>query len=65
MDELSARRAAAAWGEYRRRGGPRSRIVSDFLVGAHALEQADRLLTRDRGFYRTAFEDLTILDPTA
>ena len=65
MDQLAARRAGATWGEYRRRSGPRTRIVSDFVVGAHALEQADRLLTRDRGFYRQAFTDLTILDPTA
>lgn len=65
MGQAAARRAAAAWGDYRRRGGPRTRIVSDFLVGAHALEQADRLLTRDRGFYREAFGGLAILDPTA
>ena len=56
--------AGATWAQYRATGGPRDRMVPDFLVGAHALTQADRLLTRDRGFYRRYFETLTILDPT-
>ncbi len=56
--------AGIAWRAYRQAGGPRARIVADFLVGAHAAHLADRLLTRDRGFFRTAFADLTILDPT-
>lgn len=60
----AAARAGAAWRAYRRAGGARDRIVADFLVGAHALEQADRLLTRDRGFQRQAFTDLTVIDPT-
>lgn len=61
----SSERAGVEWSQYRRRGGPRTRLVADFLIGAHALNQADRLLTRDRGFYRSYFPDLTILDPTA
>jgi hypothetical protein len=40
-------------------------VVADFLVGAHALAQADRLLTRDRGFHRRAFAGLVIVDPSA
>ena len=55
--------ASRAWREYRRRGGKRNRILSDFLVGAHAQEQASRLLTRDRGFYRQLFPALVVVDP--
>lgn len=64
IDDGAASRAGMAWRDYRSRGGPRDRIVADFLVGAHAFEQADRLLTRDRGFQRAAFEGLTIIDPS-
>ncbi|MBT4502632.1 MAG: PIN domain-containing protein [Gemmatimonadetes bacterium] len=43
--------------------GTRTHIISDFLIGAHARAMADRLLTRDRGFYATYFTDLSILTP--
>lgn len=59
-----ATRAGMAWRTYRLAGGPRERLVADFVVGAHALDQADRLLTRDRGFHRSAFARLTIIDPS-
>lgn len=60
--ELRAALAAgAAWHEYRGRGG--KRLVPDFLIGAHAAVQADRLLTRDRGFYRSYFASLEVIDP--
>ena len=39
------------------------RPVADLLVGAHALLQADRLLTRDRGFYRDYFRGLKVIEP--
>ncbi|MFN2519768.1 MAG: hypothetical protein ABR525_01845 [Candidatus Limnocylindria bacterium] len=41
------------------------RIVAHFLVGAHAQMQADRLLTRDRGFCGAYFRALRIFDPRA
>jgi hypothetical protein len=55
--------AGGVWSAYRRRGGKRERMIPDFLIGAHAATVADRLLTRDRGFYRSFFAGLAILDP--
>jgi predicted nucleic acid-binding protein len=56
--------AGQAWQAYRRKGGKRERVAADFLIGAHAATQCERLLTRDRGFYRTYFQGLTVLDPS-
>jgi predicted nucleic acid-binding protein len=53
-----------AWRAYRRAGGTRERVIANFLIGAHAMVSADRLLTRDRGFYRSYFAALSVLDPS-
>jgi len=65
LSQVAAGHAAQAWRAYRRRGSSRQRVIADFLIGAHAIAQADRLLTRDRGFYRSYFTAATVLDPTS
>ena len=55
--------AGAAYVAYRQRSSkPKDRMLADFLVGAHALHHADALLTRDRGYYRTYFPRLRLID---
>jgi len=39
------------------------RILSDFIIGAHALRRHATLLTWDEGVYRTYFSDLAIVAP--
>ena len=56
--------AGQAYIAYRSRSkDPKPRMLADFLVGAHASDHADRLMTRDRGYYRTYFPKLRIVEP--
>ena len=60
----SAISAGGAFRAFRAAGGQRQRVVADFLVAAHAEVAADRLLSRDRGFFRRFFDGLEILNPS-
>ena len=57
--------ASRAWRAYRQQGGQRTRILADFLIGAHAQTQATRFISRDRGFYRKLFPSLNLIDPSS
>ena len=57
----SAILAGRSFARYLSRGGRTGRIMADFLIGAHAVLHADRLLARDRGYLRDYFSKLTVL----
>jgi len=46
---------------YRKSGGTRERILPDFLIGAHAVDQADQILSDDHGFFRKYFSGLKVV----
>jgi predicted nucleic acid-binding protein len=60
LDLESAHAAGAKWKKHLEAGGKRNRVLADFLIGAHAERTCDRLLTRDRGFYKKYFPALTL-----
>jgi predicted nucleic acid-binding protein len=64
-DLESAMLAGEMFLAFKQRNRERKRILADFLVGAHAMVHADRLLARDRGYLRDYFEHLELVDPMA
>ena len=56
--------ASQAHRRYRRRGGVRTMVLPDFLIGAHAAVAGIPLLTRDRRRFESYFSGLEIVAPT-
>ncbi|MBK9575254.1 MAG: type II toxin-antitoxin system VapC family toxin [Rhodoferax sp.] len=63
MTMETALQAARIMRGYARNKGPRERTAPDFLIGAHAMQQADALLTTDAGFFRNHFKALSVVTP--
>ena len=61
MSIAQATLAGQSWRAYRERGGTRTRITSDFLIGANAALAADVLLTRDGGFAALGISGLELI----
>ena len=59
----SSLRAGAMYQDYLKRSKRLGRVLPDFLIGAHAQLQCDRLLARDRGYYRDYFRGLQLIEP--
>jgi predicted nucleic acid-binding protein len=55
--------AGKAFQAYRARGGPRTSMLPDFFIGAHAAILGVPLLTRDPRRYRTYFPKLELIVP--
>lgn len=55
--------AGKAFLKYRRKGGVRTSVLSDFYIGAHAAVGGFRLLTRDPKRYRTYFPSVELIAP--
>jgi hypothetical protein len=63
LDEESSLLAGKIFRSYRNEGGPRTTILPDFLIAAHASAQADALATEDRGYLRAYFPSIKLLKP--
>ena len=55
--------AGKVFRRYRERGGARTGVLPDFLIGAHAAVAGLALLTRDVGRYRRYFPTVVLITP--
>jgi predicted nucleic acid-binding protein len=59
----AAHLAGSIFLNYRQQGGPRTQMVPDFLIAAHAQVQCTHLAAIDRGYLRRYFPKLELLQP--
>ena len=57
--------AGKAFVRYRRQGGAKSNVLSDFFIGAHAAVSGYQLLTRDTRRYSSYFTDVKLIAPSS
>ena len=55
--------AGKAFAQYRRRGGTKAGVPSDFFIGAHAAVAGLPILTRDTARYRSYFPTVRLVAP--
>jgi predicted nucleic acid-binding protein len=55
--------AGKAFLNYRRKGGTKGNVLSDFFVGAHAAVGSMPLLTRDTRRFRNYFPSIELISP--
>lgn len=65
MDRRSLFLASRAHQAYRRSGGTRNGVLSDFFIGAQAAVRDLPLLTRDVARYRAYFPSVRLISPQA
>lgn len=57
--------AGKAFAEYKRRGGNKGNVLSDFLIGALAEAEQSPLLTANERDFRSYFPNVTLICPIA
>jgi len=63
LEAKSALRAGEMLRRYRQHHPDTPRLITDFMIGAHALMQCDGLITFEPTFYRDYFKGLKLLVP--
>lgn len=63
VSKPAAQLAADAFRAYRQRGGPKTGVLPNFFIGAHAQADDYKLLTRDAGRYKTYLPKIKLICP--